>query len=315
MRKFVIPFIVFFSASLLWGQSAPPMRTRLLTRLTNTEIEQYLKRNDVIFIPVGTVEPHSEIPLDAEYVGPLAYAMKLAEESDGLVLPGLVYFFPDATVVGRGAVHVTPSEGTAYLKVIAHSLLRQGFRRQIYITGHGPSFQTVSPLIREFFDETGVPIVYLESSAFRRSRPGPAPASSGAATSAPSSSAAPSPASAFSKLMYGAYAIAGRLDDIPLNLSEAVPPHPADPGVNSLFPLGPQSGTIGFYMSDYTDHTGPAKSVTEEQRTQYAKEGTEMIEQAVQGFDIKGVLQAMRDHDKYTQEHIIPHYNWMFPKR
>jgi hypothetical protein len=33
--------------------------------MTNTEIEQYLKRNDVIFVPVGTIEPHAEIPIDA----------------------------------------------------------------------------------------------------------------------------------------------------------------------------------------------------------------------------------------------------------
>ncbi len=314
MRKVAISLILLLSASLEWGQAVPQMRTRMLTKLTNTEIEQYLKRNDVIFIPVGTVEPHSEIPLDAEYVGPLAYAIKLAEEADGLVLPGMVYFFPDATVVGRGAVHVTPSEGTAYLKVIAHSLLRQGFRRQIYITGHGPSFQTVSPLVREFFDETHVPIVYLESSAFRR-RPTAGPAGSTPANAPPSGPGAPGAASAFSRLMYGAYAIAGRLDDIPLNLSEPVPPHPADPGINNLFPLGPQSGTVGFYMSDYTDHTGPAKSVTADERAQYAKEGTEMIDQAVKGFDIKVILQAMRDHDKYTQDHIVPQYGWMFPKQ
>ena len=70
MRRIMIVLIFILSASFLWAQPAPPMRTRLLTRLTNTEIEQYLKRNDVIFIPAGTVEPHSEIPLDAEYVGP-----------------------------------------------------------------------------------------------------------------------------------------------------------------------------------------------------------------------------------------------------
>src|SRR5207237_9183522 len=168
MRKVAISLILLLSASLEWGQAVPQMRTRMLTKLTNTEIEQYLKRNDVIFIPVGTVEPHSEIPLDAEYVGPLAYAIKLAEEADGLVLPGMVYFFPDATVVGRGSVHVTPSEGTAYLKVIAHSLLGQGFGRQLYNTGACAPVRAMAPLVREFFDETHVPIVHLESSAFRR---------------------------------------------------------------------------------------------------------------------------------------------------
>jgi creatinine amidohydrolase len=162
MRRFVILLATILWSSSVWGQAVPHMRTRLLTSLTNTEIEQYLKRNDVIFIPIGNVEPHGGMPIDCEYVGPLASAMKAAEEVDGLVLPGLVYFFPDATVVGRGAVHVTPSEGLAYLKPIAKSLLRQGFRRQIYLSGHAPSFQTISPLVREVFDQTHVPILYLE---------------------------------------------------------------------------------------------------------------------------------------------------------
>jgi creatinine amidohydrolase len=265
--------------------------------MTNTEIEQYLKRNDVIFVPVGTVEPHGEMPIDAEYVGPLAYAIKLAEEGDGLVLPGLAYFFPDATVVGRGAVHVTPSEGTAYLLTIARSLLRQGFHRQVYITGHAPSFQTVSPLVRQFYDETHVPILYLESAVFRR----------------PNASSKPPIFADFAKMLYGAYAIAGRLEDIPVNLSEPVPEHPADPGINHLFPVGPQSGTIGFYMSDYIDHIGPAKAVTAEQRAQFAKEGAEMIDESVKSIDIRSILQALREHDKFTQEHIIPQFGWVFP--
>src|SRR5437764_3603459 len=206
MSALVVLMVGLIGSSAVWAQAVPQMRTRLLTGLTNTEIEQYLKRNDVIFAPVGTVEPHGGLPIDCEYVGPLAYAIKMAEATDGLVLPGMAYFFPDATIVGRGAVHVTPSEGTPYLMAVARSLLRQGFRRQVYITGHGPSFQTVSPLVRQFYDETHVPIVHLESSAFRRPRPAtPAPAS------LQPNAGGTSPVSAFGKLMYGAYAIVGRV--------------------------------------------------------------------------------------------------------
>jgi len=299
MRQIMILSLALLFSAAVWGQGPPKMRTRVLTHMTNTEIEQYLKRNDVIFVPVGTVEPHAEMPIDAEYVGPLAYAMKLAEEGDGLVLPGLSYFFPDATVVGRGAVHITPSEGTAYLLTIARSLLRQGFRRQVYISGHAPSWQTVSPLVRQFYDETHVPILYLESSVFRR----------------PNTTGRPPNFGDFAKMLYGAYAIAGRLEDIPVDLSEPVPEHPADPGINHLFPVGPQSGAIGFYMSHYTDHIGPAKAITAEQRTQWGKEGAAMIEESVKSIDIKSILQALRDHDKFTQEHLIPEYGWMFPNQ
>ena len=51
---------------------------------------------------------HGPFPTDCEYVGPLAFAQKFAEETDGLVFPYLAYFFPGGTVVGKGTVYVTP---------------------------------------------------------------------------------------------------------------------------------------------------------------------------------------------------------------
>jgi len=64
MRTITVLVIAFLSSSSAWAQAVPQMRTRLLTGLTNTEIEQYLKRNDVIFVPVGTVEPHGGLPMN-----------------------------------------------------------------------------------------------------------------------------------------------------------------------------------------------------------------------------------------------------------
>lgn len=53
-------------------------------------------------------------------------------------------------------------EGIDYLMAVANSLLRQGFKRQIYISFHGPAHMTCSPMVRDFFDETGVPILYMD---------------------------------------------------------------------------------------------------------------------------------------------------------
>ena len=79
------------------AQTPPQMRTRLLTSLTNQEVEDYLQRNDVIFVPAGPTEVHGKWPLDCEYALPLAYAIKLAEKADGLVFPNLSYIYPGAT--------------------------------------------------------------------------------------------------------------------------------------------------------------------------------------------------------------------------
>ena len=101
-----------------WCQ-APQMRTRYLTSLTNTEIEEYLQRNDVIFIPVGNVEVHGGLPTDCEYVGPLAFAQKMAEEADGLVLPNLAYSFPGGTVVGKGTAFDETKDPILYIQMEA----------------------------------------------------------------------------------------------------------------------------------------------------------------------------------------------------
>lgn len=34
------------------------MRTRILGKMLNSEVQDYLKRNDIIIVPVGTTEMH-----------------------------------------------------------------------------------------------------------------------------------------------------------------------------------------------------------------------------------------------------------------
>ena len=132
------------------------LRTRFLPKLLNSEVDEYLKSNDIIIVPVGTVEMHGGLPLDSETVISEAFALKMAEACDGLVLTGLPYFYAGATASGRGTVQVSVRQGIDYLSAIAHSLLRQGFKRQVYISFHGPAHMTCSPMVRDFFDETGV---------------------------------------------------------------------------------------------------------------------------------------------------------------
>src|SRR6185312_2241245 len=76
------------------AKPVPAMRSRLMTTLTGWEVAEYLKRNDVVFVPVGPVEQNGGNPTDVEYVIPLAYAQELAAKPDGLVMPYLAYFYP-----------------------------------------------------------------------------------------------------------------------------------------------------------------------------------------------------------------------------
>jgi creatinine amidohydrolase len=294
---------------MLWGQTAPPMRTRYFTSLTNPEVEAYLKRNDVIFIPVGTSESFGTMPNDLEYTMAEAYALKMAEEGDGLVLPHVIYFYPGVTVTGVGSVYVPQDLGEAYLKAIAHSLLRQGFRRQIYLSAHGPSDQFVAGMVREFFEETKDPILYIHVPLFNRNAraagvPRPVPGQGG-----------------FRETGYGAYQIVGRLADVPLNLDVPKSTEPALPkapdSIRTL--LGPlaENSAVGSYDPD-AEHNGgrPLESIhmTAEQRDQLGKQGAAQIEATVKALDIKKVIQSLRDQDKYVHDVIVPRYKDILPK-
>ncbi len=151
------------------------MRTRILSKLSNFEVEKYLECNDIIFIPVGPTEMHGRCPLEIEYVGPLGMALAMAEKVDGLVLDGLKYFYNGSCATGKGTVRMSVRDGYDYLKAIAYSLLSQGFKRQIYVTGHGTSELTLGALVGDFFDETKVPIAWMDQMTvtnFARSRVG-----------------------------------------------------------------------------------------------------------------------------------------------
>ena len=67
-----------------WAQ-VRKLHTRDLTRLSQVQVADYLKRSDIIFIPIGAVETNGIMPSDRDYVSPLAYAMTMADELDALV--------------------------------------------------------------------------------------------------------------------------------------------------------------------------------------------------------------------------------------
>lgn len=274
------------------------MRTRFLSKLTNGEVEAYLDRNDIIFVPVGVTETHGALPLDSETVLAEAIALKMAEQTDGLVLHNLPYFFAGGTNIARGTVQMSVKDGMAYLDKIAKSLLYQGFRRQIYITCHGPAYLTVSGMIRDFFDETKVPALYMdllkiaESVSFNL-------------------------LDVFHEISIGAYQVLDRLEDVPLNMPESpsvtydfehmMAGMAKNPG-NSLGKYAYQSGAVGSYFHEPSDHMVTPLLKTEEERSAHAAVGVKAIDQLVQALDMASIVETLRQTDLYTQNTILPKY-------
>lgn len=279
-----------------------PLHTRDLTRLSEVQVGWQLERSDVIFIPVGAVEANGVLPSDRDYVSALGFAMTMAHETGGLYMPGLVHSFPGTTVVGSSTIYMSPSQGLAHLKTIARSLLRQGFRRQVWVSiSHGPAALTVGTLARQFFEEERVPILYVDVDQHK--------------------SKLDIPAADRSHTIYGAHAIAGRLEDIPLagdygsGVLDSRTSAEHNEGLAKLGELG-YSGSLrlGSWIPDVMSHGGsmPLAS-TVAQREEWGQLGREQIEAWVATMNLNEAMEALREHDRFTQEVIIPKYRDRLP--
>src|SRR5438046_5471087 len=138
--QFRSQLLVFaLACSPLWGQDRK-LHTRHMTRLSQVQVADYLKRSDIIFVPVGAVETNGIMPSDRDYVSPLAYAMTMADELDALYMPGLIWSYPGTTMIAPATVNISPSQGVTFLKTVEQSRLRDGVRRQVSLSaGQGPA--------------------------------------------------------------------------------------------------------------------------------------------------------------------------------
>ncbi len=278
-----------------------PLHTRDATRLSEVQVTHQLEQSDVIFIPVGAVESNGILPSDRDYVSALGFAIAMAEETGGLYMPGLAHSFPGTTVVGNSTVYMSPSQGLTFLKGLARSLLRQGFRRQVYVSvSQGPAPLTVGTLARQFFEEEHVPILYIDlDTQFEKlglSRDD------------------------HSKTIYGAHLLAGRLEDLPVkgDYAESVSHAenvPQDKGLSKLGELGLSGSlTLGSCIADTMAHGGPPTLAADAaERQKWGEIGREQIRSIVKKMHMNEAMTALREHDEFTQKVIIPKFKDRLP--
>jgi creatinine amidohydrolase len=293
------PTTIVGLACLLMAGAAPAqvrkLHTRDMTRLSQVQVADYLTRKDIIFIPVGAVETNGIMPSDRDYVTPLAYAMTMAEETDALYMPGLIWSFPGTTVIAPSTIYMSPSAGTAYLK---------RFRRQVWLSsGQGPAALTVGTLAREVFEETRVPILYIDMDTYL-----------------PKLKLAPD---ARSKALYGAHHITGRVEDLPLKgdygpkESQAAGPVPQNAGLATLGKLG-LSGSLalGSWIPDVMAHGGGGGAelpATAAERDEWGREGRAQIVAIVKQMRLGEAMDALKQHDRFTQDVIVQKFGKMLP--
>ena len=296
------------------------LRTRRFDDLRNWEIEQYLKENDIIVVPVGNCETHAAMPVDCEGVMALGWAQLIAEKVDGLFLPSLVYFNLGGTQIGRGTVHVSMEESYRYTKAIAHSLLNQGFRRQIWIPSHVPTTDFLLAMVTDFFDETKVPILYMDVNAYLTNvGVRPRMSFSPEAMREKPKTRSGAEVDTFNDTMFGSYKLCGRLDAIPARGEVPFPPAEQPKG---FFPpwfdeyeiLSKCSGFMAapapYYYTNPAQHIGPPIArFTREELEARADIGIEYMTEQLGHARLDELVLALRHLQELMAQTVHEHYD------
>jgi creatinine amidohydrolase len=283
------------------------LHTRDVTRLSQPQVTEYLKRSDIVFVPIGSVESTGIMPSDRDYVSALGYAMAMADELDAVYMPGLIWSYPGTSIPGSSTIGISPTEGIAFLKATCVSLIRNGFRRIIFLSsGHGPVPMTAGVTVREMFDDYRVPMLYLEmGEQVQRLN---------------------IPAAQRNRLTYGAHLMSGRLIDIALKGEYGADPYgdghtgpvPTNEGYQNLVRMGVSgSMALGMWVADVRAHALGAQELpaNEAEREEWGKQGEAQLRAIVKQLKLREIVDNLTKHDEFTNKVIAPKFEHILPPR
>ena len=278
------------------------MRTRIYNKMTTPEVEAYLARGgDTMFIAIGVVECHGNLPIDCETIGPEAYCKLLAEKADGLAMVNLPYFYPGGTVISNATVQLTVRDGIDYLMKICHSLVDQGFKRLFLVSGHGPAPLTINAFCWDFFEETLIHPCHLMHIGQKAMSVGKIDPEKG-----------PTPEQiaqfkAMSNKWYGAYKVMDQMHYLPVD-----PDFPEEkqeyrqeinPAMSKFMACYKEFG--GYTSQIYSDpaqHGGGRVFRSEEERLEACTIGEEILRKEVDSCGILELKEALGEYQAYVQE-------------
>lgn len=101
------------------------------------QVEEYLKRDDRIVLPLGSTEQHAYLSLATDNILAERAAVEAAEPLGVAVLPTLPYGLTPAFAAFPGSPSLRVETLLGVVRDLLESLYHQGFRRFLLVNGHG----------------------------------------------------------------------------------------------------------------------------------------------------------------------------------
>ena len=113
------------------------------------QVEDYLRRDDRLVLPIGSTEQHGYLSLETDNILAERVSVEAAQPLGVLVLPALPYGLTPSFAAFPGSPSLRLGTFVAVLRDLLDSLHGQGFRRFLVVNGHGGNLPA-GALVREW---------------------------------------------------------------------------------------------------------------------------------------------------------------------
>ena len=124
------------------------MNTVLLEEMTWKDVEDYLKRENLIIVPIGSIEQHGpHLPLATDSINVQYLAEKAAQKCEVLVAPIIKYGISQNHIDFPGTLSLTPESLIHLIFDVCICCSHHGFKKILLLNGHGGNNATIDVAI------------------------------------------------------------------------------------------------------------------------------------------------------------------------
>lgn len=121
-----------------------------LANATWPQVENYLKTKDVVIVPIGSTEQHGPTGIiGTDYVTAQAISESVGLKTHVFVAPPICFGMALHHMAFPGTISLTPSTLLKVVVEVIESLKRHGFKKILFVNGHGGNIPTVTAAFSE----------------------------------------------------------------------------------------------------------------------------------------------------------------------
>lgn len=128
----------------------------LLYKLTRPEVEEYLKKCDVVLVPAGSTEQHGKhMAIDNDTFTALEISKRVAKKTGVLVASPLYIGYSPHHMNFKGSITLSFETLVNVYKEVCESLLHHGFNKVVIMNAHGGNSNPIREALHRIQEETG----------------------------------------------------------------------------------------------------------------------------------------------------------------